>query len=762
MNQPPPDYRDMQYAPAQAGEEVFNLRTSVAVLLDHWPVAVSILAAGIAMGVYKSWIAIPVYESAAIIEVEGQTSGFAVGPQTQSDSSLMYMPQAVAAQMEILRSRRVLGAAAELLDLTLDVRPVHWGKIGATLARNYRGTEPARPPLFMPGSTKYAWGGEKIKISAFKIPDSMVGRNYYLVATGDGSYVLHNAKDIGLGAGNVGTELQINAGTDQEIRLNVARLEARPGTRFQLRRLSLKDAADSLARQMRVSERGGRNSYMSSGILAISVRAPTPEEAADQANAIARTYLRMNVERLSEGAEKKLEFLNSQLPRLQIELATAEQALLEQRTQNGAFQLSDGAKSILDSMAGIEREVGSLELQRAEMSQTLTAQHPAMAALDRKLDQLRSERARVNRQISTLPDAEARQLQLMRDSKVSGELYISLLNAAQELKVAKAGTIGNVHIVDDAMPEPGAVEPKIERILISWAALGLIAGLAAVFLRKHLNVKLEWAEDAEKKIGLPVYATIPFSSQELELNKQANGSKSRRLLAEFDPQDIAIESLRSLRASLHFSMMEAKRNLVVITGSTPSVGKSFVTANLAKLVADSGKRVLLIDADMRKGRMHKMLGFDRGPGLSELIAGQVTAADVVKKVEDGGDKFFAITTGKLPPNPAELLGSERFVELVEAFCKDYDLVLVDTPPVLNLADGILVARSAGAVFVTIRGGQSSVPDVQDCIQRFSKNGVKVNGLIFNGMRFSLGSYVHPTYYHYRYRYTRYGGKPSKS
>jgi tyrosine-protein kinase Etk/Wzc len=292
--------------------------------------------------------------------------------------------------------------------------------------------------------------------------------------------------------------------------------------------------------------------------------------------------------------------------------------------------------------------------------------------------------------------------------------------------------------------------------MLSWSALGLLAGLVAVFLRKHLNVKLEWAEDAERRLGLPVYATVPYSPKEVDLDSKDGNAQhgGRRLLAEEDPQDIAIESLRSLRASLHFAMMEAKRNLVVITGSTPSVGKSFVSANLAKLVADSKRKVLLVDADLRKGRVNKMLGLDRSPGLSELIAGQATMEQALRQI--GTDPFWVITTGKLPPNPAELLASQQFIELVEQACKQFDLVIVDTPPVMNLADGVLVAKSAGAVFVTVRGGQSTVPDVQDCIQRFAKNGIKVDGLIFNGMRMRIGSYVHPTYYHYRYRYSRYG------
>lgn len=635
--------------------------------------------------------------------------------------------------------------------MVIRAQPRYMGSVGAALARRHDGAGPADPPWFMPWAKEYAWGGETIEVTALEMPPELYGQGFTLVAGPNGTFGFTDAKGTELAKGQTGVPLVVSLGRDLEMRLIVGKLVAREGTEFTITRIETKDAADWLRGSMRVVERGSKGAFIGSGILELTLRAGAPQLAANIANAIAQAYLRQNVDRLSQAAERKLEFLNSQLPRLQGELASAEQALLEQRSKSGPYQLSEGAKSILESLTGIEKEISELELQRAELSQTLTAAHPAMTAVVRKLSQLEIEKARINARIAQLPDAEARLLQLTRDSKVAGELYISLLNKAQELKVAKAGTIGNVHIVDTAVPVNYRVEPKAQRMLVTWTAMGIAAGLFAVFLRKHLNVTLVWAEDAEKKIGIPVYATIPFSSRQTEIDR---GNGKSTLLAEVEPRDIAVESLRSLRASLHFAMMEAKRNLVVITGSTPNVGKSFVASNLAKLIADAGKRVLLVDADMRKGRIHRIFGFDRKPGLSEVISGKATLKEVAHQI--GDSPFVVVTTGQLPPNPSELLASDKFVSTIEAACHEYDIVIVDTPPILNLADTVVVSKSAGAVFVTIRGGVSTVPDVQDCVQRFAKNGIRVDGLIFNGLRPGVGSYVHPQYYHYRYRYSRYG------
>lgn len=752
MNYPtPPDLRDPQFgAMQQQEEEIFNLRSAVATVLDHWALALSIFAAGIAMGLFMTWVTAPVFESSVIVEIESRNSGFAAGPESLMQSAY-FTPPATGTQIEIVKSRSILGAAADQIGLTVSAEPRHMGPIGAAMARRYKGEGLASKPWWIPFSGRYAWGGERIEIGMFKLPDALLGQSLTLIAGADGAYTLRDKDGAELGQGKVGTELPLPG----EGKLLVTKLVARPGTQFTLAQLSTKDAADSLRDRMRVQERGAKGAFAGTGILEITVQAGTAQEASDSANAIANTYLRQNVERLSQGAERKVEFLNTQLPRLQAELETAEQALAAQRSKSGPYQLSDGARSILESLTVVEREISELELQRTELSQTLTPEHPAMAAVMRKLEQLKADRERVSSKIASLPDAEARQLQFTRDAKVASELYVSLLNQSQALKVAKAGTIGNVHIIDTAVPVYNRVEPKAGRLLLSWSALGLIAGLTAVFLRKHLNVTLNWAEDAEKRIGIPVYATVPFSSHQAQMDSRDNKTRTgHSLLAETDPKDIAVESLRSLRASLHFAMMEAKRNLVVITGSTPNVGKSFIAANLARLVADSGKKVLLIDADMRKGRMHKVFGYERSPGLSEAIAGQASTAEIRRSA--GLEHFSVITTGNIPPNPSELLASDKFIEIVESSCKDFDLVIVDTPPILNLADTVVVARSAGALFVTVRGGLSTVPDVQDCVQRFAKNGIKVDGLIFNGLRPGFGSYVNPQYYHYRYRYSRYG------
>lgn len=199
MNLPANDFRDQQLLQQQPDEEIFNLRTAISVVLDYWPLALGLFLLGIATGVYKSWIAAPVFESAALVEVESQKSGFAVGPEDMGSYSPYAMPQAITAQIEILKSRRILGEAAEQMGLTLVAQPRYSGRINATMARRYRGEAPASAPWYIPGSGKYAWGGERIELAGFLAPEELLGQSFTLVAQDKGAYVLRDKDGADLG-----------------------------------------------------------------------------------------------------------------------------------------------------------------------------------------------------------------------------------------------------------------------------------------------------------------------------------------------------------------------------------------------------------------------------------------------------------------------------------------------------------------------------------------------------------------------------------
>jgi tyrosine-protein kinase Etk/Wzc len=252
-------------------------------------------------------------------------------------------------------------------------------------------------------------------------------------------------------------------------------------------------------------------------------------------------------------------------------------------------------------------------------------------------------------------------------------------------------------------------------------------------------------------LGINVYASIPISEwqrkKDLEIKiKDSKGANLDLLLASGNPTDLAVEAIRSLRTSLHFAMMEAKNNTLMIAGASPAIGKTFVSANLAAVIAQSGSKVLLIDGDMRKGYMHGILGCERNEGLSDILLGSNTAEEVIKETKI--QNLFFISRGTTPPNPAELLMHKRLEKLLDDMNKLYDIILIDTPPILAVTDAAIIGRYVGTSLIVARFEVNTPKEVEVSIKRFEQNGVEIKGVIVNAMVKKMSNYY--GYYQYSY------------
>jgi len=283
-----------------------------------------------------------------------------------------------------------------------------------------------------------------------------------------------------------------------------------------------------------------------------------------------------------------------------------------------------------------------------------------------------------------------------------------------------------------------------------------------VFVRAMLNRGVESSEQLEQD-GINVYASIPKSETQENMNARLIKLAKRKqteairapLLAKEDPTDLAIESLRGLRTSLHFAMLEARNNIIMISGPSPGVGKSFVTGNLAAVLAQAGSRVLLIDGDIRRGYLHNMMQAHNDKGLADLLAD--TTKDVVDYspyLQSGYvDNLDFMPRGTSAPNPAELMMHPRMNTFMEQVSKDYDYVLIDTPPILAVTDAAIVGRYAGTTLLVARFGLTPAKEMIHTVKRFEQNGVEVKGAILNSVERKASSYYGYGYnYHYGYAY----------
>lgn len=300
------------------------------------------------------------------------------------------------------------------------------------------------------------------------------------------------------------------------------------------------------------------------------------------------------------------------------------------------MDLSLEAKSVLDQIVNVDNQLNELTFRESEISQLYTKEHPTYKALLEKRKTLQDERSKLNKRVSAMPETQQEVLRLSRDVESGRAVYMQLLNRQQELNISKSSAIGNVRIIDDAITEPQPVKPNKILVSILSFILGIILSIGYVLLKTFLRRGIESPEQLEE-IGINVYASVPLSetfSKNVTKNigwKKTKNVENYGFLAVENPADLAIEAIRGLRTSLHFAMMEARNNVLMISGASPNSGKSFISSNLAAVISQSGKKVLLIDTDLRKGYLHRVFNVNNTAGLSDYLSGKLDVKNIILK-----------------------------------------------------------------------------------------------------------------------------------
>lgn len=723
----------------------FDVKLILHVLLSQrWWIA-GITAVFAVYGLYKAYTAVPIYQVDALIQVEDSKGGV-----TPMDAMMLQGRASIATEMELLRSRMVLGYAVDALGLDIAVSPRYFPVIGAPMARRYHGTTPARPAWW--ARSGYAWGGESAVVTRFEVDGDWKDKSFTLVAAEDGRYRLKAPGGKLLKGGRVGEQSVWHVGRDS-VAMFVRELNAHPGTEFNVWRMKRVDAINGLAGSLFLSERG-RNA----GMIDLRYDDADPARALRILNQIANSYVRQNVERKSAEAQKTLEFLDNQLPVIKQQVEAAEFKFNQFRQVNRTLDVNREGDMLLTQSVFAETQIAQLEQRRRELLVRYTAEHPVIHTIDNQIAEARSQLARMTGQADRLPKVQQEFLRLTRDLKVNQELYARMLDNAQQLRVGRAGTVGNVRVVDYAVPAPWPYKPNPVSIFLMNLLVGLGLGLAVAYLRTLARSGVKDAQQIEQQLNLSVLATVPESDRQAALLRQAKpGSGQLNLLAAHDSSDLAIESLRSLRTSLQFVMLDATNRVLMLTGPAPGIGKSFLAVNLGAVLADAGERVLVIDADLRRGHLQDYFGGERPAGLSELIAGRMSMEQVCRA--SGVANLDYMATGTIPPNPSELLLHPRFAELLAWAEQHYDRIIVDSPPILAVTDAAIIGRHAGAVLMVARFAATPLKELELATRRLQQAGVTVSGVVLNRIERSTGySYGYKYQYAYQYRSIESGKK----
>ncbi|MEZ8024964.1 polysaccharide biosynthesis tyrosine autokinase [Vibrio sp. 1F255] len=701
-----------------------DLGKLLGILLDaKWLIMLTTFVFAV-FGIAFALLSTPIYKADALIQIEEKSSG-GISSMVGDMGELFSQESSATTEVEIIKSRMILGETVDKFNLTTVTSP------------NYA-------PIFGKGFARLTGDINHIAVSRFNMPSyaSDYGHTIQILDAEQGTYQLVRDDERVILKGKVG-----ELATADDYSLFVAGFESHNDFEFSISQRSRLEAIEWLKASLSLSEQGKQT-----GILKLSFEGENKQQISEILNHISQIYFLQNVKRNSAEAEKSLQFLESHLPGIKSELTGYEDTLNNYRQKNESIDLGLEAQSTLKVMVELEAQLNELTFKESDISQRFTKDHPAYKSLIDKRKTLLGERERLNKQVQKLPKTQREVLRMTRDVEVNQQIYIQLLNKVQELSIIKAGTVGNVRILDDAQAYARAVKPKKPLIVVLATLLGGMLSVAFVLVKAAFHRGVE-SPDQIEQIGLPVYAAVPKSDLQIELTNRFKSKKVQTkgvqaLLAESNPADLSVEALRGLRTSLHFAMLEAKNNVLMISGPAPGIGKSFISTNFAAVAAKTGQKVLLIDADMRKGYLQQSFGVNWDNGLSDVLSGKQEFAQSVKTTPV--ENLDIITRGQVPPNPSELLMHPRFAELMEWASKEYDLVIVDTPPVLAVTDPSIVGAFAGTTLMVARYGQNTIKEIDVARNRFEQSGIEVKGVIFNAIEKKASSSYGYGYYNYAY------------
>ncbi|HDV0904481.1 TPA: polysaccharide biosynthesis tyrosine autokinase [Vibrio fluvialis] len=701
----------------QSDSDIDLVKLFGALVDDKWKI-ISITIVFFSVGLLYALLSTPIYKSDALIQIENKSSG--VSAMVGDMGDIFSSEASSSTEIEIIKSRMILGATVDKFNLTTAASYDYF-------------------PIFGKGISRLLGERKNISISRFSLDDDSAKIPSYLIkvtSADKGEYKLIEDGKILLSS-RVG-----QIASNGNVTILVSEITAKDNDEFNIVKKSRLDAIAALSSVLRVEEKG-----KGTGIVELSFTGENKYLVRSILDDISKNYFLQNVERKSEEAEKSLTFLKEHLPEIKIKLDNAEDQLNQFRQENESVDLGLEAKSTLDIMVKLESQLNGLTFRESEISRKYTKDHPNYKALLDKRKILLEEKEKLNKRIEKLPKTQREILRLNRDVQLNQQIYIQLLNKVQELNIIKASTVGNIRIIDEAEIYSRPIKPNKLIIVIVATVIGFIIAIMFTLAKSLLHKGIETPDQIEE-VGLSVYASVPKSNLQKELENKFKSKKEPVLLAQSNPADLSIEALRGLRTSLHFAMMEAKNNVLMFSGPAPGIGKSFVSTNFAAVAAKTGQKVLLIDADMRKGYLQQCFGVEWDNGLSDILSGKLPIEDGIKST--GIENLNIITRGQVPPNPSELLMHPRFSELVEWANDNYDLVIIDTPPVLAVTDPSIVGAIAGTTLMVARFGLNTVKEIDVARSRFAQSGIDVKGVILNAVEKKASNAYGYGYYSYSY------------
>lgn len=719
-------------------------------LLRGWKTILACALLGLALGFTYSRYEQPTYQSDALLQIDEKSQGIAA--LGSNISELVGTESSPAeTERELIKSRMVLEPVVDKLHLNLRVNNPEISKLDRIAKSSIPTQTSSEKGVFL--DTEYG----QAHIIQFDVPQAYENKVFNLTKTNHGFELSMGADDnITKYKGNIGTPTTINT-PEGVIKLLVESLP-RVGHSISLTKLSKPSAIGSLSSNLSVTEKGQKT-----GIMQLTLTGQDQEQVSRVLLNVVQSYVDQNLARGSEQTTTTIKFMESQIPQLKQKLEQSEEAFNKFREQYGTIDVTKEAEILLDESSRIELQLGELKLKQAELLTYYTEEHPLVIQINDQLEVLNERRQQIKNTVARMPETQRQFLQLSQDMEINREIYLTMLKNYEQLKIARAGEIGYARVIDTPINTFYAIAPKKSLIWAASLVLGTLIGSLLVLGKNLLRQTVKDPERLEEKTGVPVIATIPRSKTSINLMK--NNKNSRRLLAMVDHDGLSYEGIKSLRTSLMFAMPPVSKvatifgamkkeeaskqgKIIVISGEAPGIGKSFISSNLAETFSQLNKKVLIVDADMRRGELHKIFTISQSNGLGDYLT--ETNAILADFIHPTSFEFIDfMPRGKHPNNPASLLSTDKFSNMLIQLVSIYDFIIIDTPPVLAVSDAIITAQYADKVLMVTRYNHSIEGQINYAIKQMNKANITVDGIVLNDMVQGVTSKYS---YHYSYAY----------
>jgi len=745
----------------QSADNDNDLLGVIFVLLRGWKIIVLFAILGLIIGILYARYENPTFKSDALIQID-ETSQNVSGLGSNIAELLPPDDSTVQAQIELIRSRMVLEPVVDLLHLGIRLNDPAVSQIDRIINNQTNVQMNTAEGVVLETSNG------QVRVDQFNVSQDYLDKPFMLSRT-DTGFILSRGGEQFKGQLNKAHRFKGDAGL---IEITVMDLPTGDYP-ITITKQSLQITTDSINSALSVVEKGTKT-----GIIELSLSGLNQEQASLTLEQIVLSYIAQNQSRSSEQTINTIEFMEEQIPKLKQELEASEAIFNKFRENSGTIDVAQEASILLSENAGIDTQIGELKLRKAELTTYYTNEHPLVIQINDQLRVLNARKQEIDNTINELPEVQREFLTLSEDVNINREIYLTILKNYEQLKIVKAGEVSDARIIDLPINTYRTITPKKQLIMLLSTLSGALVGALLVFIMNLLRNVVKDPERIESKTGVPVVATIPRSTvlSRLSTNKQS----APRMLAHIDNSSLSYEAIKSLRTSLILSTPTAvadsqEAKLFLVTGESPGVGKSFISANLAEVFAQLNKKVLVIDADMRMGELHKIFGLSQYEGLADYLSldestesssgpNNSSAAQIRKEVgvkhhsdfalenfihPSGMEHIDFIPRGKHPNNPASLLISDKFDALLTALKSQYDYIIIDSPPVLAASDAMVIAQHADQVLMVTRYDNSMERQLTYAVKQMYKSDIQVDGIILNDVKQGLMSKYS---YHYSYAY----------